>query len=129
VNISIQTPASRALLSALLRGLVAANLVILKRNPRLPSLYESGVRYAREPRGDECWKTYDQVLRAGRGDCEDLAAARSAELIKVGVMAWPEVIRTGRKRFHAVVRLPDGSIEDPSLKLGMQPPQRRRRRA
>lgn len=107
-------------MSALLRGLVAANLVILKRNPRLPPLYKSGVRYVPEPRGQEKWLTYDKVLRAGKGDCEDLATARSAELINVGVMAWPDVIRTARRKFHAVVVWPDGRIEDPSKILGMQ---------
>jgi len=128
VNIEIQVPASRALLSALLRGLVAANLVILRRNPGMPPLYESGVRYVPEPRGQEKWLTYDKVLRAGKGDCEDLAAARSSQLIRQGIMAWPVVIRTGRKRFHAVVRWPDGKIEDPSKILGMKS-QRQRRRA
>ena len=95
----------------------------------MPSLYESGVRYVPEPVGMEKWLTYDQVLRAGIGDCEDLAAARSAELIRVGIMAWPEVIRTGRKRFHAVVRYPDGRIEDPSKILGMRTKKQRRARA
>lgn len=129
MNVSIKIPASRALLSALLRGLVAANLVILRRNPRMPALYESGVRYVPEPVGMENWLTYDQVLRAGKGDCEDLSAARSAELIRVGIMAWPEVIRTGRRRFHAVVRYPDGRIEDPSKILGMRIKKKRRARA
>jgi len=127
VNISIQVPASRALLSALLRGLVAANLVILKRNPGMPPLYESGVRYVPEPKGQEKWLTYDKVLRAGKADCEDLAAARSAQLIRQGIMAWPLVIRTGRKRFHAVVRWPDGRIEDPSKILGMRTTRKRAR--
>lgn len=106
---------------------MAANLVILKRNPRMPALYESGVRYVPEPAGMEKWLTYDQVLRAGKGDCEDLAAARAAELHRVGIKAWPIVIRTGRKRFHAVVRWPDGRIEDPSKILGMRTKKRRPR--
>jgi len=127
VKISINVPASRALLSALLRGLVAANLVILRRNPGMPPLYESGVRYVPERRGMENWLTYDQVLRAGKADCEDLAAARSALLIRQGIMAWPLVIRTGRKRFHAVVKFPDGRIEDPSKILGMRTTRKRAR--
>ena len=120
MNVSIKVSATRRHLTALLEGLVALNCVILEDNPRTPSIYKAGVRYVPEPRGFENWLTIDQVIRAGKGDCEDLAAARVAQLRRVGIYARAVVIRTGRKRFHAVVRWPDGQIEDPSKKLGMR---------
>lgn len=106
---------------------MAVNVIYLLRNRRTPKLYESGVRYQREQGGKEVWLTIPQVLRAGFGDCEDLAAWRTAELIVGGVPAKAEVIRTGPRVFHAVVRLPDGQILDPSIKLGMKRPRKRKR--
>lgn len=126
MRIAIDTPARVGTLTALLEGLVAVNYVILScmRNP--PKLYSSGVRYEREQPGRERWLTVDQVIQAGRGDCEDLSAWRAAELrFFYGVPARAGVYRSGNRRFHAVVFYPDGSIEDPSKRLGMR--NRRRR--
>ena len=83
-------------------------------------LYVSGVRYQAEPPGKEDWLTAPQVLRAGFGDCEDLAGWRAAEYRVMGIPARAVAIRTGPKMFHAVVQLPDGSYEDPSKRLGMK---------
>lgn len=119
MRVSLDIPASRATISAALEGLVSTNFCLLSAR-RFPALYKSGVRYEREPRGREVWRTVPQVLAAGWGDCEDLAAWRAAELRRLGVPARAVAIRTGRRRFHAVVQLPDGSYEDPSVKLGMR---------
>ena len=107
-------------MTAALSGLVAANRILLRRNSRAPKLYGSGVRYQAEPRGSEKWQTIPQVIAAGRGDCEDLASWRAAELQEMGIPAKAVVIRTGRRMYHAVVLLPDGRLEDPSRRLGMK---------
>lgn len=126
MKISFNIPASRATLAAALEGLTGTNFVLLSRAKRVPGIYMSGVRYQREPRGREVWQTFDQIIRAGVGDCEDLAAWRAAELRMAGIPARAVAVRTGPKMFHAVVRYPDGRIEDPSAKLGMRKPRRAR---
>lgn len=105
------------LIEALLEGVTVANHILLSRT-RLPPLYRSGVVYRRE-KGTERWLLIPQVLRAGSGDCEDLAAWRASELRLVGVPARVALVKGRRARWHAVVLLPDGSIEDPSANLGM----------
>ena len=104
----------------MLEGLTAFNFALLSRFD-LPRLYDSGVRYQREQPGREQWWTIPQVLERGYGDCEDLSAWRAAELRSMGVPAFAYVIRSGPRMFHAVVRYPDGSIEDPSRALGLKP--------
>lgn len=84
----------------------------------LPLLYASGVRYQRE-RGTEHWLGPVDVLRLGAGDCEDLVAWRVAELRQQGINAAPHCYAPAPGLVHCVVRWPDGSIEDPSRKLGM----------
>jgi hypothetical protein len=86
-----------------------------------PPVYQSGVRYRREPRGSERWQTPSQTLQRGEGDCEDLAAWRAAELRVSGEdpAARAVVVRSGPRTWHAVVARGDGSFEDPSAALGM----------
>lgn len=84
-----------------------------------PSLYASGIRYRREPRGREWWETAADALGvvADRaGDCEDLAAYRAAELrvFEGDPDARVRIIRTPRGSFHAIVEHGDGTLEDPS---------------
>lgn len=87
----------------------------------VPPLYQSGVRYAREPPGKERWQTPYQTLLSGRGDCEDLAVWRAAELRRRGEDPRARVVvkRTGPRVLHALVRRGDGTLEDPSRALGM----------
>lgn len=120
MRVQFRVPASRATLTAALEGLTAVNYCLLAKSAKVPSLYGSGVRYRREPKGTEHWQTAPEVLSRGYGDCEDLAAWRAAELRVAGIPAQAYVLRTGPKLFHAVVRYPDGRIEDPSKKLGMK---------
>ena len=103
----------------LLEGLVLLNVGELRAG-RCPPLYESGARYVREPLGQEDWQTATEVFRSKHGDCEDLAAYLAASYRVRGVAARCKIIdiRPGLK--HVVVELPDGSIEDPSKKLGMK---------
>lgn len=92
------------------------------RTGRMPRIYESGVRYRREPRHvREEWLTVPAVVSRGYGDCEDLACWRAAELSVSGEdpLARPCLRRTA-SGWHVVVRRGDGSIEDPSRVLGMR---------
>lgn len=89
----------------------------------LPALYESGVRYRREPLGQEKWWPARDVVRQGHGDCEDLCAYRAAELIRAGVDAKAVCYSPRAGLVHCIVvyRRPDGTLakEDPSRVLGM----------
>jgi hypothetical protein len=92
----------------------------------IPPLYQSGVRYAREvcraptlPGACERFLTARQCLREGEGDCDDLACWRAAELIVMGERARA-IAMPSSVGFHVVVRRADGSIEDPSKRLGMR---------
>lgn len=109
-------------LDAALTGLQRLAEAELEQAGEWPFLYDTNVRYVREPRGQERWLPPSEVLRRGHGDCEDLAAYRSAELVLTGEDpdAQARVVRTGPRTWHAVVLRGDGSWEDPSAELGMR---------
>lgn len=113
---------SEEVLGVLLHALSAANVAYLREHPATPPLYQAGVRYRAEPFPREEWRGVAEVLRERHGDCEDLACWRVAELRRRGVQAEP-IFRhrqVGRLSvYHILVRLPDGSVEDPSALLGM----------
>jgi hypothetical protein len=103
-----------------LQGLSELQLRKVARAGSFPTLYGSGVHYEREPRGREWWQTAADNFAVGSGDCEDLANHRAAELVVYeGEPARAVTLRTGHHSFHAVVLRDDGTIEDPSAKLGM----------
>jgi len=77
LHIDLQVDFKVARVNALLRGLVAMNVEILRERPEL-ALRLRSVRYRREPIGHNRWKTIDQLVDDGEGDCEDLAAAWAA---------------------------------------------------
>jgi hypothetical protein len=109
----------------LLEALIKCNSIYLASNPKTPLLYASGVRYQREPRGQEEWQDIPTIMKLQRGDCEDLAAWRAAELRTRGVFAkghlkWYHSRSALVTLYHVVVKLPDGSIDDPSKRLGMK---------
>jgi hypothetical protein len=118
VQIEIQ-PKGRRDLMFLLNRLVAIDLHLM-RTRRLPTLYSSGVRYGREKkRGTEHWQAADELIKSGVGDCEDLACYRVAELRANGEYANVRLTKR-RKTWHVTVRREDGTVEDPSRRLGMQ---------
>lgn len=96
----------------------------------IPPLYQSGIRYerdtckvgARSIRGAcEPFKTPLEVLRIRKADCDDLGIYRAAELIKRGDRkARALAVRSPGVGWHVVVRRGDGTIEDPSKRLGMK---------
>jgi hypothetical protein len=116
----LRLPISAASYAAAIEGLVRLDEHIIAGRDFKP-LYESGVRYKREPR--DVWRNIDDVYKSGWGDCEDLAAIRSAQLRATGEdpAAKVAIYQSGPKRYHAIVARGDGSTEDPSKRLGMKP--------
>lgn len=91
----------------------------LRKQPRFPALYHSGVVYRPEI-DTENWLSPAQILAAGGGDCEDLTLWRCAELRARNVPAVPCCVsRHDGSRFvqHVFFCYPSGKEEDPSLIL------------
>jgi hypothetical protein len=115
----------RALLH-LLDFMVTVNRNFLRKYPKTPDLYKSGVRYEYETPGVEEWQDIPTTLKKGYGDCEDLACWRVAELQqKYHVPAQPvfrvRKMANGGYLYHILVRdLSTNKIEDPSKMLGMR---------
>jgi len=78
-------------------------------------------------RGVEIFRDIPRIFENGGGDCDNLACFRAAELSAAGVNARPIMTCRqdgGRTIYHALVKWPDGSSEDPSRILGMGGPER-----
>jgi hypothetical protein len=112
---------------ALVESVAEQNRLLMSKHP-LPALYESGVVFRNEPWCSkfETLATAPVVYRRGWGDCAHLVAWRIAELRNQGVAATCKIYWRVHKKagatvrlFHVEVRLPDGSVEDPSRFLGM----------
>lgn len=111
---------SRRAITWLMTGLIEVNREWIE-TYKTPSLYASRVLYKLEV-NTEIWQDVPTTLLRGFGDCEDLACYRCAELQAGGVAAMPYITwRPAGERtiYHALVRWPDGRIEDPSRALGM----------
>jgi hypothetical protein len=94
-----------------------------KRGKIVP-LYSGKIRYEREPLRRENWQSAYTTAVLGKGDCEDLAAYRVAELRAKGVLAFPVVTQINPSLRHVTVRYLDPKTkawvsEDPSKRLGM----------
>lgn len=94
----------------------------------LPSLYSkrAGVQWRQEfclaPGVRETCERFlsaRKVLEERFGDCATVAPYRAAEHRLRGVRARAIVIPSPGVGWHAVVKMPDGTIEDPSKVLGM----------
>jgi hypothetical protein len=115
-------------LRSVLAGLIAIDMQQIRKHG-LPALYRSGVRYrsihgAARCRSDarescERFLSARQLLIERFGDCKDLACYRVAELRLLGEKAKTLQVRTPIG-WHIKVRRGDGTIEDPSVKLGMK---------
>lgn len=109
-----------------LRGVVMRNRIAIRRG-EVPPLYQAGVRYEREPWAGKYEEFADAltVYRRGWGDCDDLVAWRVAELREAGErnadvsISFPYPPKRRGVMYHAMVRRADGSLEDPSARLGM----------
>jgi hypothetical protein len=115
----------------LLDAIIQGNEDFLRAYPDFPLLYNSPTRYVRDydrlPKSVsyEEWKLIPSIVRRNWvADCKDLVAWRVAELrVRYGIMAKPtllwKTLPNGKQVYHVQVRYPDGTIEDPSVNLGM----------
>jgi hypothetical protein len=110
-------------LQAMLEALIVIDRAYLKRYPRTPKLYASGVRYGRT----QVWDSVPDLLTRRYGDCKSLSAMYIAELREAhGNKAARPVFRfarnpqTGQRDFHILVWRGGTVFEDPSRKLGME---------
>jgi len=115
---------SRRVIKLLLDTLFWIDVSYLIANPQTPKLYESGIVYKREPAGRENWQDIGTNLKELEADCEDLACHRAAELYVFGhdKRVRPYLVyRTFGKAtlYHVKVKHGNGTLEDPSAKLGM----------
>lgn len=95
----------------------------LRRDPRIPDIYKSGVRYQREEREKNEWLTVLGALKRGVADCEDLAAWLCAQRRVQGDRNAKVVLKHVRRGlWHVLVQRGNGAIEDPSAMLGMRGP-------
>lgn len=62
-----------------------------------------------------------KVIGRGWGDCDDQAAYLAASLRTSGEDPGAKAVvrRSGKKKWHAVVKRSDGSVDDPSVETGM----------
>ena len=119
----LEVARSRKTCLAIMHAMVAANIWWYRCYPNTPTLYKSNIIYREEPPGQESFDSIQLCLKRGWGDCDDLSAIRCANLNEIGIAATPYLKwrdkGPNQNIYHAVVRLPDGRIEDPSLALGM----------
>lgn len=121
VRAVLHAPQDTAIYLELVKCLVRVNRWCLTEWP-FPPLLSSGVQYEAEFVGEELFQSTPALYLRGKGDCEDIVAARVAEYPQG--TAEPEIRHvgfneTGGRALHLVVRRKDGSIEDPSRTLGM----------
>lgn len=119
-------PLALEILGLWLWALVNTNIVYMRRlGKQIPILYDSGIVYDRsEPEGcceDDKWLDCVRVKKRGKGDCEELACWRVAELrFRFGVKAKPHLVLEREEmadliehRYHVVVAWPEGLAEYP----------------
>lgn len=113
---------SHKILKMLLGCLVKINLLHLSFR-KYPLLYKSGVRYIRKNHIDfQEFEDLPTALELGGSDCGPLTAWRVAELRNNGILAKPNLLLQTDGNFyqyHVRVKYQDGTIEDPSKRLGM----------
>lgn len=121
ISIELDIPWTLSGVRCALAAITATNRILMKEwlkdGRRPPRLYDSGVRYRREP--PERFTTFDQVLLAGAGDCDQLCAWRAAELQELGTRAIAVPRLVTPDQMHIVIHFPGGTVEDPSRLLGM----------
>jgi len=115
---------SPAILQAALETSTRANQAAIEEGkiPKVKAAIKKGVRWRPEPPGTgEELALAPVVLERGWGDCDDLAPWRAAELRATGEDPGARAVamRSGPRRWHAVVRRSSGEIEDPSRWAGM----------
>lgn len=128
LNVAIpETHVKAPVLNSALEAVTRLDEALLK-GGEVPTFDEGlakGVRWKPEPPGAEHFDHATTVMRRRWGDCDDLAPWHAASLRVTGEDrdAVAEVYKSGPKRWHAIVRRGDGSIDDPSKRAGMGAPQ------
>ena len=129
----LEDPDRRSVLLGLLRALTTVDVAYLRARPAVPRLYASGVRYVEKvPCIDgscECWQDIALTWSSKAGNCKELSSWRIAELLvrdrerashelslQTSDLGGGQTLYT----YHVRVRRQDGSIEDPSVRLGMR---------
>lgn len=107
-----------------LRNLSMVNLFAYQNDPTLPSIYDAGLVYRREPPGYEQFCDVATILRRGWFDCEDGACAVAAwRVARTGELARPAITWKALSEtawlYHITVLRADGRREDPSKLCGM----------
>lgn len=101
-----------ALGNSLLEAIVANNCELLSRDPTIPPLYRSGVRFREEPwaigpnrlpEGLEQFVHVLEILRRGWGDCAQICAWRVGEL-RVGGWRTPDAPKGERATLRYFLR-------------------------
>jgi hypothetical protein len=128
VNVAIpEAQVTAPVLNAALESVTRLNEQMLadKQVPTFTDGLKEGIRWKPEPPGAEHFDHAGVVLGRKWGDCDDLAPWQAASLRHTGEDpdAVAVVKKSGPKRWHAVVRRGDGSIDDPSRAAGMGQPQ------
>jgi hypothetical protein len=126
VNVAIpEEHVDAPVLNAALEATTRLNQSML-RAQEIPSFERGlkyGIRWRPEPPGDEHFDHAKMVMGRKWGDCDDLAPWHAASLRNSGEdkQAKAIVVKSGPKRWHAVVKRGDGRIDDPSKRAGMGP--------
>ena len=124
--------ASEKVLDMILELLVQIDILYLRLNPKTPKMYESGVRYHHDSIKDE-WFSTCEALHERLADCKGLSAWLVAEYRVSGIDPGAKCCKKfaviddptiGKLvLYHVMVQRSDGTIEDPSRKLGMNKPE------
>lgn len=123
------TPPDQASRPPLPRAKVQKLLQLLRDMDQEP---ETALLVLRILRGVEIFLDIPSLYRRGKGDCNELAPVRVAELWRAGIMARAYLTKAPNGNgitYHSIVQHADGSSEDPSLILGMGGPARAAERA
>lgn len=123
IDISDDDPIFAAeMLRRIVDGMAMASIPLFRGPDSLPRLEDSGIYFREEPShgsGVERFRMPDFTYARGWGDCDGLVIYRLGELMAQGIRARSTIADwSGVGAMHAQIRLPNGRIEDPSLKLG-----------
>lgn len=99
--------------------LVSLDEIYLRAHPQELPLYKSGIVYGSANKIP--WFTAPLLYDAKKGDCKDLSALRVAQLRLAGERGAKCYLKAvNRLQWHVQVQRANGTIEDPSEKLGMK---------
>lgn len=131
MQVKLTIPAGDVDEGTLTAALQSATAVAERQIPALPTIQDAirvhGVRWRPEPPG-QGYESFDHpkdVLARRWGDCDDLAPWLAAQHHVLGTDRGAQAfaVRSGPRKWHALVRRSNGRIEDPSEWAGM--PKRR----